>query len=77
MPEEEMSRAIMHARECDLCIVLGSSLVVYPAASVPSQAVQNGALLIIVNRDETPLDRKANLVIHKSVSEALDQMVVV
>jgi NAD-dependent deacetylase len=77
MPEKEMSRAIMCARECDLCIVLGSSLVVYPAASVPSHAVQNGSLLIIVNRDETPLDRNANLVIHKSVSEALDQMVVV
>jgi NAD-dependent deacetylase len=75
MPEDKMSRAMMHARECDLCIVLGSSLVVYPAASVPVHAVQCGANLIIINRDETPLDAQADLVIHGSVSEVLGQMV--
>lgn len=74
MPEEKMARAFRHARECDLCIVLGSSLVVYPAASVPIQAHQAGARLIIVNRDETPLDPRAELVIHESVSVALGQM---
>ena len=75
MPEDKMSRAMMHARECDLCIVLGSSLVVYPAASVPVHAVQHGANLIIINRDKTPLDDQANLVVHGSVSKALGQMV--
>ena len=75
MPEDKMADALMYARECDLCIVLGSSLVVYPAASVPVHAVQNGARLIIVNRDETPLDAEADMVIHDSVSEALGQMV--
>jgi NAD-dependent deacetylase len=75
MPEDKMADAFMYARECDLCIVLGSSLVVYPAASVPVHAVQNGARLIIINRDETPLDAEAHLVIHDSVSEALGQMV--
>jgi NAD-dependent deacetylase len=75
MPEDKMAQAIVHAENCDLCIVLGSSLVVYPAASIPVQAVRNGAKLIIINRDETPLDTQADLVIHDSVSKALGQMV--
>jgi NAD-dependent deacetylase len=75
MPQDKMEDALSYASECDLCIVLGSSLVVYPAASVPAQAVQNGAKLIIINRDETPLDAEADLVFHESVSEALEQMV--
>ena len=75
MPEDKMADAFMYASECDLCIVLGSSLVVYPAASVPVHAVQNGARLIIINRDETPLDAEADLVCHESLSKALGQMV--
>lgn len=75
MPQDKMEAAFMHARACDLCIVLGSSLVVYPAASVPAYAVQAGAKLMIINRDETPLDPQADLVSHGSVSEVLGEMV--
>ncbi|MCD4716633.1 MAG: Sir2 family NAD-dependent protein deacetylase [Desulfobacterales bacterium] len=75
MPEDKMTQAIMYAGKCDLCIVLGSSLVVYPAASIPVHAVRNGARLIIINRDETPLDSQADLVVHDSVCRALGQMV--
>ena len=75
MPEDKMRQATMYAGECDLCIVLGSSLVVYPAASIPVHASQNGAKLIIINRDETPLDSEADIVVHESVSEVLGQMV--
>ena len=75
MPEDKMADSLMYARECDLCIVLGSSLVVYPAASVPVHAVKNGARLIIINRDETPLDEEADLVCHESLTKALGQMV--
>jgi NAD-dependent deacetylase len=74
MPQKEMERSIRYAGECDLCIVLGSSLVVYPAASVPIHAVRSGARLMIVNRDPTPQDAEADLVIRMSVSKALDQM---
>ena len=74
MPEEKMATAIVHARECDLCIALGSSLVVYPAASIPLTAAQSGAKLMIINLDETPLDSIANLVIHESVSHVLGEM---
>ena len=75
MPEDKMTQAIMHADNCDLCIVLGSSLVVYPASSIPVHAVHSGARLMIINRDETPQDSQAALVIHDSVCRALGQMV--
>ncbi len=75
MPEEKMRQAFTCARECDLCIVLGSSLVVYPAASVPLHAVEGGAKLMIINRDATPLDSRADLVVHDSVCKALEEMV--
>jgi NAD-dependent deacetylase len=75
MPADKMTRAIIHAKECDLCITLGSSLVVYPAASIPVYAVENGAALLIINRDPTPLDSKADMVIHQSVTKALKEMV--
>ncbi|MCD6261909.1 MAG: Sir2 family NAD-dependent protein deacetylase [Deltaproteobacteria bacterium] len=75
MPQDKMDRAYTCASECDLCIVLGSSLVVYPAASIPNQAVDKGSRLIIINRDTTPLDHKADLVIHESVSDTLAKMV--
>jgi len=75
MPTDKMALAFTYAQECNLCIVLGSSLVVYPAASVPAHAVERGAALMIINRDETPLDSQADVVIHESVSSALRQMV--
>jgi NAD-dependent deacetylase len=75
MPENEMIDAMKYAQQCDLCMVLGSSLVVYPAASIPEHAVQNGARLMIINRDETPLDYKADLVIHDSVTKSLSEII--
>jgi NAD-dependent deacetylase len=75
MPQDKMAQALTHARECDLCIALGSSLVVYPAASVPAHAVERGAKLMIINRDETPLDSMADVVVHESISKALGEMV--
>ena len=71
MPEDKMTKAMIYALECDLCIVLGSSLVVYPAASVPVQALEGGAKLMIINRDETPLDSRAHLVINDSIGKTL------
>jgi len=74
MPEREMMESMRLAGECDLCMVLGSSLVVYPAASVPALAIQSGSRLIIVNRDETPLDGDADVVIHGGLGESLTKM---
>jgi NAD-dependent deacetylase len=75
MPEKEMEKAISMAMQCDLCIVLGSSLVVYPAASIPQYAVDSGAGLIIINRDSTPLDHKADVVINDSISKIMQKLV--
>jgi NAD-dependent deacetylase len=75
MPQGKVEESLRLARECDLCLVLGSSLVVYPAASIPVYAVEQGARLIIINRDETPLDGSADLVIHESVGVALPKIV--
>ncbi len=73
MPENEMIRAQSATEQCDLFIVLGSSLVVYPAAGFPELAKQLGANLVIINRDPTPLDSMADLVINESIGETLTE----
>ena len=63
MPERETEEAYRRSASCDLFIVVGSSLVVQPAASMPLIAKRSGSRLVIINRDETPLDDLADLVI--------------
>ncbi|MHB8530500.1 MAG: SIR2 family NAD-dependent protein deacylase [Caulobacteraceae bacterium] len=67
MPAEAMARAEAASRACDLFLVLGSSLVVYPAAGLPLLAKRWGARLAIVNREPTDLDRFADLVINAEI----------
>ncbi len=71
MPEVPMLRARQEIMACDLCIVLGSSLVVYPAAGFPEMAKRKGARLAIVNREETGLDEIADLVIHRGIGDVM------
>ena len=71
MPEGEMARADAAVRACDLMLVLGSSLVVYPAAGFPMQAKRQGARLVILNREETPLDGHADLVINAEIGPTM------
>lgn len=75
MPAREMDLAVQACESCDLMIAVGSSLVVYPAASLPVLAKRNGARLIIINRTETPLDRAADLVIHGEIGETLSRLI--
>ena len=75
MPVEAMRRAEAASLECDLFIVLGSSLVVYPAATLPMVAKTNGAALAIVNREPTSLDGRANVVIHAEIGAVLREIV--
>src|SRR5438552_2092542 len=58
----------------DLVLALGSSLVVEPAASLPLQAKQSGARLVIINRTETPLDDIADVVLRESIGESLTRV---
>ena len=60
---------------CDLFLAIGSSLVVYPAAGFPQIAAENGASLVILNREATPLDRFADLVLNKEIGPTLGDAV--
>lgn len=71
MPLGPMARAEAETRACDLFLVLGSSLVVYPAAGFPVMAKTNGAVLAIVNREETELDGYADLVLHDEIGPVM------
>jgi NAD-dependent deacetylase len=71
MPEAAMTRAEAASLDCDLFLVLGSSLVVYPAAGFPLLAKRNGARLAIVNREPTDQDRYADLVIHDEIGAVM------
>jgi NAD-dependent deacetylase len=75
MPTEPMARAEAATLACDLFLVLGSSLVVYPAAGFPLLAKRNGARLAIVNREPTELDAYADLVLHDEIGPALSAAV--
>ncbi|TFH21084.1 MAG: NAD-dependent protein deacylase [Myxococcales bacterium] len=74
MPERETAEAFAAASECDLMIVIGSSLVVYPAAAVPEVAVRSGAPLVIVNREPTGHDRIAHVVVGGAAGESMSRI---
>ena len=76
MPQEPMARAQQASLSCDLFLVLGSSLVVYPAAGFPLIAKRNGAALAILNREPTDLDPYADLVLHDEIGPALSEIVI-
>jgi len=71
LPEATLRAAFIAAERATLFIVLGSSLAVAPANLLPRAAAEGGAPLVIVNRDPTPLDGAATLVINASIGETL------
>ncbi len=75
LDERALDRADEETRLCDLMLVLGTSLVVQPAASLPFMAARRGAKLVIVNAQPTPLDSYAALRFDdlKAVFEFLDK----
>ena len=75
MPEAAMQRAQEATESCDLMVVAGSSLVVYPAAGFPEYAKQLGARVAIVNREETPLDPIADVVVNREIGPTLSFVV--
>jgi NAD-dependent protein deacetylase/lipoamidase len=74
MPERETAAAFAAAAECDLMLVIGSSLVVYPAAAIPEAAVRAGAPMVIVNREPTPLDSLAAVVVNGAAGESMSRI---
>lgn len=75
MPEKETREAERRAGTCDLLLVCGSSLVVYPAAQMPLIAKDNGAKLVIINLMPTPHDRCADVVINEKIGETLPRII--
>jgi NAD-dependent deacetylase len=72
MPENEMRKAVKAALSCQLFLAIGSSLVVFPAAGLPRIAKENGASLVIINRESTAFDDIADLVIRADIGAVLE-----
>ena len=75
MPGDVMRRAEEETLASDLFLVLGSSLVVYPAAGFPLKAKRNGAKLVIVNREPTEQDGFADLVLNEEIGPLLSAVI--
>ena len=71
LPADVLQEAFALSRRAELFLAIGSSLVVEPAASLPRAAKESGARLVIINRDPTPLDAIADLVLREPIGEAL------
>ncbi|MFX1300390.1 MAG: NAD-dependent protein deacylase [Promethearchaeota archaeon] len=75
LPQKALGAAVEAARNCKLMLAVGSYLVVYPVATLPTIATQSGAKFIIINQESTPLDQLADLVFHAEAGETLTQIV--
>jgi NAD-dependent deacetylase len=75
MPERETMEAFAAARDCDLVIVIGSSMVVYPAAGIPDEAVAAGAPLVVVNNEPTPKDDLARVIVRGAAGASMADIV--
>ena len=74
LPHETLESATYASRHCELFVVVGSSLVVYPAAYLPIYAKEGGAKLVIINMEETPCDEHADLVIKGQAGAVMEQV---
>jgi NAD-dependent SIR2 family protein deacetylase len=61
LPRKALEASYQHSEKCDLFVVVGSSLIVTPAATMPKVALEAGARLVIINQGETPFDQLAHL----------------
>ena len=74
LPQETLREAIRRAQNCDLIIVIGSTLVIYPAAYIPTYATEAGARLAIVNLTPTSFDHYAAVVIRGKAGEIMSKV---
>jgi len=71
LPQDVLNRAVSRSCDCDLFIVIGSTLTVYPAAYMPVYALDSGARLVIVNLSDTPMDKQAEVLVRAKAGEAM------
>jgi NAD-dependent deacetylase len=74
MPVAEVEKAVELSRESDFFMVVGSTLVVQPAAHMPYYAKNNGAFLAIVNLSETPCDGMCDVLIREKAGQVLQEI---
>ena len=72
LDQDTIEKSVMAIRQADLMIVAGTSLTVYPAAGLIRY--YRGSRLVLINRDETPYDDYANLVLHESLGKVFSQL---
>ena len=75
LPQDVWQEAIIHANQCDLMIIAGTSLVVSPANTLPIYAKQNSAMLIEINPENTEMSSEMDLVIRDTSANALPEFV--
>jgi NAD-dependent SIR2 family protein deacetylase len=75
LPQKDLTLSYEHSRQSDLFVVVGSSLVVTPAADMPREALRARAKLVIINQGETPFDHRADLRFYESIGEVLPRAV--
>ncbi len=74
LPEKVLQEATFRTNNCDLFIVIGSTLIVYPAAYMPLYAVEAGAKLVIINLSSTPMDKQAAVLIRAKAGETMSRV---
>jgi NAD-dependent deacetylase len=75
LPQDIWREAVSHANSCDVMIIVGTSLVVSPANTLPVYAKQNNALLIEINPEPTVMSSDMDLVIQTTSAKALPELV--
>ncbi len=75
LPQDVLQEATSHSYSCDLFIVIGSTLVVYPAAYMPIYATHAGAKVVIINLSSTPMDQEAAVVIRAKAGETMSKII--
>jgi NAD-dependent SIR2 family protein deacetylase len=71
LPEKDLRLSFEHSRKSDLFVVVGSSLMVTPAADMPLEALHSGAKLVIINQGKTPFDHMVSLRFYESIGDVL------
>jgi len=71
LPQKDLEDSFWHSSQCDLFIVVGSSLVVGPANELPEVALRGRARLVIINQGETPMDSRCHLRFGENIAEVL------
>ena len=75
LPAEELEAASLAARSCDLFLSVGTSGLVYPAAALPFEALESGALVVEVNPGGTPLSARADFSLRGNAAEVLPRLI--